>query len=83
VPTISDNTDFAREGVLVTYGLDLGRLIGGTAYYIDKLLRGAKPADLPLQQPTKFDMAINLKTANALGISVPQSVVFRADEVIE
>ncbi|MCG2642447.1 MULTISPECIES: ABC transporter substrate-binding protein [Bradyrhizobium] len=83
VPTVSDNTDFARAGVLVTYGLDLGNLVGDTAEYIDKLLRGAKPADLPLQEPTKFELAINLKTAKALGVDVPQDIMVRANEVIE
>jgi putative ABC transport system substrate-binding protein len=83
VPTISDNTDFARAGVLLTYGLDVGSIVGDTAEYIDKLLRGAKPADLPLREPTKFELAINLKTAKALGINVPQSIMVRANEVIE
>lgn len=83
VPTISDNTEFAKDGVLLTYGVEVGSLIGDTAEYIDKLLRGAKPADLPLRQPTKFEMAINLKTAKALGLDIPQSIIIRADKVIE
>lgn len=83
VPTISDNSDFAREGALLSYGLDLSHLVEGTTDYIDKLFRGAKPADLPLRQPTEFDLAINLKTAKALGISVPSSVMILATEVIE
>ena len=83
MPTISDNTEFAKDGVLLTYGVEVGSLIGDTAEYIDKLLRGAKPADLPLRQPTKFEMAINLKTAKALGLDIPQSIIIRADKVIE
>jgi putative tryptophan/tyrosine transport system substrate-binding protein len=83
IPTISDTTEYAREGVLLSYGLDTNRLLVLAADYIDKLLRGAKPADLPLQQPTKFDLVINLKTAKALGLTIPQSILFRADELIE
>ncbi len=83
VPTISDNSDFASEGILLTYGMDLSRLVEGTAEYIDPLLRGAKPADLPLRQPTQFDLVINLKTAKALGIKVPASVLILATEVVE
>ena len=83
VPTISDNSDFANDGVLVTYGMDLGRLVEGTAEYIDPLLRGAKPSDLPLRQPTQFDLAINLKTAKAIGVNVPASVMILATEIIE
>ena len=83
VPTISESSDYAREGALLTYGLDVSRLIEASTEYIDKLLRGGSPADLPLRQPTKFDLVINLKTAKAIGVEVPQSVLFRADEVIE
>ncbi len=83
VPTISDLAEYARQGLLLTYGQDLGSFFGDAAEYIDKLLRGAKPADLPLQQPTKFDLVVNLKTAKGLGIAVPPSLLIRADEVIE
>ena len=83
VPTISESSDYAREGALLTYGLDVSRLIEASTEYIDKLLRGGSSADLPLRQPTKFDLVINLKTAKAIGVEVPQSVLFRADEVIE
>ena len=83
LPTVSDFADYARQGLLITYGEDFGSLFGDAAEYIDKLLQGAKPADLPLQQPTKFDLVINLKTAKGLGIAVPPSLLIRADEVIE
>jgi putative ABC transport system substrate-binding protein len=75
--------DFARDGALVAYGLDIGRQIGETAGYIDKLLHGAKPAELPVQQPTNFDLTINLKMAKALGLNVPASIMLQASEVIE
>ncbi|WP_186294177.1 ABC transporter substrate-binding protein [Bradyrhizobium guangdongense] len=83
VPTISDLADYARQGLLLTYGQDIGGLLGDAAEYIDKLLQGTKPADLPLQQPTKFDLVINLKTAKGLGVTFPPSLLVRADEVIE
>jgi putative ABC transport system substrate-binding protein len=83
VSTISDLADYARQGLLLTYGQDFSSFMGDAAEYVDKLLRGAKPADLPLQQPTKFDLVINLKTAKELGIAIPPSLLARADEVIE
>jgi putative tryptophan/tyrosine transport system substrate-binding protein len=83
LPTISDTTEYARFGVLLSYGVQDGSLLRAAAEYVDKLLRGAKPADLPLQQPTKFELVINLGTAKALGLTIPQSVLLRADEVIE
>jgi|SRR6266581_3388508 len=83
VPTISDLADYARQGLLLTYGQDASSFFGDAAEYIDKLLRGTKPADLPLQQPTKFDLVINLKTAKWLGVAIPPSFLIRADQVIE
>jgi putative ABC transport system substrate-binding protein len=83
VPTVSEASDDARSGVLVSYGIDNMRVQQTAAEYIDKLLRGAKPADLPLQQPTKLEMVINLKVAKALGLTIPEPILLRADEVIE
>jgi putative ABC transport system substrate-binding protein len=74
---------FAREGGLLCYGVDFVDISRRTASYVDRILRGAKPGDLPVQLPTKFEMIVNLKTAKALGLAVPPSILLRADEVIE
>jgi putative ABC transport system substrate-binding protein len=74
---------FAREGGLLSYGPDLEDNYRRAATYVDRILRGEKPGDLPVQFPTKFEMIVNLKTAKALGLNVPQSILLRADEVIE
>jgi putative ABC transport system substrate-binding protein len=68
---------------LLSYGVDLPDLFRRAATYVDRILRGEKPGDLPVQFPTKFEMAVNLKTAKALGLAVPPSIMLRADEVIE
>ena len=73
----------ARDGGLLSYGPDYGDLFRRAANYVDRILRGAKPAELPVQLPTKFEMVLNLKTAKALGLTVPPSILPRADEVIE
>ena len=83
VPAVFWLSDFAREGGLLSYAPDLVDIMRRSASYVDRILRGEKPGDLPVQFPTKFEMAVNLKTAKALGLTVPQSILLRADEVIE
>jgi putative ABC transport system substrate-binding protein len=72
-----------ESGGLMSYGPDFRDLFKGSATYVDRILKGAKPADLPVQQPTKFELVINLKTAKALGLTIPQSVLLRADQIIQ
>jgi putative tryptophan/tyrosine transport system substrate-binding protein len=83
VPAVYGLSYFARDGGLLSYGFDPVDTLRGAATYVDRILRGAKPGDLPVQFPTKFEMAVNLKTAKALGLAVPQSILLSADEVIE
>jgi putative ABC transport system substrate-binding protein len=83
VPTVYSLSDFARDGGLLSYGTDLVDISRRAATYVDRILRGAKPAELPVQLPTKYEMIVNLKAAKALGLTVPQSILLRADEVIE
>lgn len=83
LPAASGQRELAEAGFLLTYGADLPDLCRRSATFVDKIFKGAKPADLPVEQPTKFELVINLKTAKALGVVVPPSLLLRADEVIE
>jgi putative ABC transport system substrate-binding protein len=83
VPAVFWLSDFAREGGLLSYGPDVVDPYRRVASYVDRILRGAKPAELPVQLPTKFELVINLKTAKALGVTIPPNLLAIADEVIE
>jgi putative tryptophan/tyrosine transport system substrate-binding protein len=83
VPTVYTDHTWVRDGGLLSYGADVEDLYRRAAPYVDRILRGGKPAELPVQLPTKFEMALNVKAAKALGLAVPQSILLRTDEVIE
>jgi putative ABC transport system substrate-binding protein len=83
LPAIYDEKAFTQTGGLMSYGANLSDLYRRAATFVDKILRGAKPAHLPVEQPTKLELVINLKTAKALGLTIPPAVLARADQVIE
>jgi putative ABC transport system substrate-binding protein len=82
LPALYDVRNFVDGGGLVSYGPDLQAMYRRAAGYVDRILRGAKPGDLPIEQPSKFELVINLKAAKALGLPIPQELILRADEVI-
>jgi putative ABC transport system substrate-binding protein len=83
VPAVCTQSFYVRDGGLLSYGVDPVDIFRRAATYVDRILRGAKPGDLPVQFPTKFELVVNLKTAKSLGLTVPQSILLSADEVIE
>ena len=83
LPTVYTSRDFVDAGGLMTYGSNLADLFRRAATYVDKILKGAKPGDLPIEQPTTFELVINLKTAKALGLTIPPLLRLRANQVIE
>jgi len=83
LPGMYSTREYAEAGGLMSYSASLSEQFRRAAIYVDKILRGAKPADLPVEHPTKYELVINLKTAKALGLTIPQSVLLRADQVIE
>jgi putative ABC transport system substrate-binding protein len=83
VPTLYQVSEFVRAGGLIGFGPDFAGLFKRGAYYVDRILKGTKPSDLPVERPTKFELLINLKTAKSLGLEIPPTLLARADEVIE
>jgi putative ABC transport system substrate-binding protein len=83
LPTMYEGRSFVDDGGLIAYGPSFAEIFRRGAFYADKILRGAKPADLPVEQPTRFELIVNLKTANALGLTIPSSILVRADKVIQ
>ncbi len=83
LPTVVGSREYAEVGGLMSYGADYPELFRHAAIYVDKIFKGAKPADLPIERPTKFELTVNLKTAKALGLTIPPSLLLRADQVIE
>lgn len=83
IPAMYEFREFVSDGGLLSYGPNLMGMFRRSATYVDKILKGAKPSDIPTERPTKFELSVNLKAAKALGLTIPQSLLLRADQVIE
>ena len=83
LPSVYGRSEFVDAGGLMSYGADLADSYRRVAYFVDRILKGTKPADLPVERPTKFELVINLKTAKQIGLTIPQSLLYRADRVIK
>ena len=83
LPSVYPSKESVHAGGLMSYGADLADSFRRVPYYVDRILKGAKPADLPVEQPTKFELMFNLKTAKQIGLTIPQSLLYRADRVIK
>ena len=83
LPAIYEFKEFVQDGGLMSYGPNMTRMFRSAAGYVDRILRGARPGDLPIERPTTFELAINLQTAKTLGLTIPQSVLGRADQLID
>ncbi|HXX11190.1 MAG TPA: ABC transporter substrate binding protein, partial [Burkholderiales bacterium] len=82
IPSVYSLRDFPEEGGFISYGADLSDMFRRSAQFVDRILKGAKPSELPIEQPTKFELVVNLRTAKTLGVVVPESILLQADEVI-
>jgi len=83
IPSITANKALMEQGLLMSYGADPRDVARRIPSYVDRILKGAKPADMPVERPTTFELAINMKTANAIGLTIPQPLLLRADELIQ
>jgi putative tryptophan/tyrosine transport system substrate-binding protein len=83
LPAMHDGRTFVEDGGLMAYSVDFNDMLRRTAGYVHKILKGANPGDLPIEQPTKFDLVVNMRTATTLGLTIPPSILVRADQVIE
>ena len=83
LPVVTGRREATEAGLLISYGTNANKLLRGAATHVDKILKGAKPGDLPVEQPKDYELVVNLKTAKAIGITIPKDVLIRASEIIE